>query len=139
MPEGLLAKAASALAPHAALQPLKRAQGARSHDAVWFLAGAALEFADGPVCGWPEDAVVSTSIEAELVQPNLQGRDVVTSEHVTGAVLKQSLAHAPPGLFEAAERLGPDHAVNQQASILLELQHSSTDGVVKLVAVRARK
>jgi hypothetical protein len=102
-----------------------RAAGAVRHQAV-----LPLQPAQRALGALAEHAVRAAGVEAELEQPLLQRRDVVTDVR-PGGQRQQPVPEPPAGGGQRGVRLRPDDAVHRQPAPLLELAQRLVRGLVE--------
>jgi len=96
-------------------------------------ANIVLEVGERPSGDLTERPVHPPDREAELEQPVLEGRYVVTPHPATGDLFENTLAEAPAGFLQRLPRRRPHDAIDGQSTDLLEQPHTGLGGVVEVV------
>ena len=102
-------------------QRLELGQGRRPDDAVGHQARVALEVEDRPFDALVVQAALGAGVEAEQVELDLQGEDVVAAE-LRLAQVEEPVAERVAALDELAPGVVADLAVDEQAAALLKGQ-----------------
>ena len=97
-------------------------QRAFADDAVERQAGVALEIDDRALDLGVVHAALGAGVEAQQVELDLQGEDVVAAER-RFAQVQEPVAELVSGLDQLSPRVGADDAVDDQAALLLERAH----------------
>ena len=78
-----------------------------------------------------EVAVDEPGVEAEILQPGLQRRDVVAVHRRTELVIERARAQPVRSFFQRTESRLADDAVDQQSAVLLERAHRVVEFAVE--------
>ena len=97
-------------------------QGALADDAVQRQACVALEIDDRALDIVVVHTALGAGVEAQQVELDLQGEDVVAAER-RFAQVQEPVAELVPGLDQFSPRVGADDAVDDKAALLLERAH----------------
>ena len=105
------------------------------------VSGPQMPSADSPYSRWydinalwvckPKCPSTRPGVEAEVLQPGLQRRDVVTVERGAELVIQRARAEPVGGLLQRAVGGLADNAVDQQSAMLLEGTHRLVEFVVE--------
>ncbi len=78
-----------------------------------------------------EVAVDETGVEAEILQPGLQRRDVVAVHRRTELVIERACTQPVRSFFQRTESRLTDDAVDQQSAVLLKRAHGMVEFAVE--------
>ena len=112
-------------------QKVQGAQRFWAADAVGIQAVLALVGHQRVVRLQAEVAVDQSGVEAEVLQPGLQRRDVVAVHRRTELVIERARTQAVRSFFQRTVSRLADDAVDQQAAVLLERAHGVVEVVVE--------
>lgn len=119
MPQGLAFAEGRDRTRGEAIDPADRLEGHRTADAVGGEAGVVLEFGHRGGGVRSEDPVLAAGVEAESVEPVLEGDDIVTAQH-GDALVEGSIAELIAGFDESRPGFATTEAVDPDPAFRLE-------------------